>query len=304
MPKRKKKKSSRKQPARIIITRSPHQMVGAIHQPGIMPYPAEWESHNERKLYCLLLLCSDVTSIEAQPRMITYMTDKGERSYTPDMEINVDNRPFLVEVKSLKQLIKPKNLEKYLRIAECLRRQRQNLEFITDDQMPTTRVRNARLLRRYRRIEVDDAFRNRVLAALPTPKTVEDVVSSSDHGAELSKLYALIASGHLCIDWDQPLNRQARVSCPNQPFRRLNYEAIRTAGRFADLVAEMALGRRPSDQRLLAASLAHRRPLSANDPFGFVAGLTPAQLGHYQRQVSRLAAQHATSPPAKTGAST
>lgn len=277
-------------PARTIINQCPHRMVGAIHYPGLTLYPAVWESPWERKLISLLLMCHDVISIGAQPEEIIYQHEGGDRRYTPDIAITTSRGRILVEVKNLSRLIKSETLEKYLLIARIVRSQGKRLDFITDNQILPMWFKNAYLLRRYLSSTHSEQTLERVLSILEDgPRKIGELLVEIGQDLTLIHIYALIGQRVLCINWDTWLDRHALVSLPDRPFRRLTYDAIHNSGRFADLLAEMALGRRPTDQRLLAAARARRRPLSVASPLGFVDGFTPAQLGSLERlRVARV----------------
>lgn len=289
---RKKHVAALEGPARVIIKRAPHQSVGAVHREGITAYPAVWEAFRERKLIYLLLMCDDITSVKAQPPEISYRTDDGERKYFPDLGIETRDRgEVLVEVKALRYLIQSEALAKYTTIAAHLRSQHRALDFITEDQIPPLWFDNAYLLHRYSTHDVPMVRRQikTRLSAMPA-MAVAELQAALGKETTLNDVYGLIAQRVLAIDWDTPLSRRASVSLPDKPFRRMTYERIRRQGRYVDLLAEMALGRRPSDQQVLAASFARRRPLAPACVYGFVDGFTPAQLGHLKRAMSRRAA--------------
>ena len=291
--KKRKKKScpaSGSGPVRTVIEQCPHRMTGAMDFPGVTVYPAVWESHLERFLICLLAFCEDVSMIKAQSIHLAYFFDGVMRQYTPDIEIVINNLKKYIEVKALAQLIREKSLEKYLAIAKSIQSQGEHLDFITNDQMPPMWTSNANLLLRYLKQECPTPVQEQVSKALESGAcTIRDVLAELGPAVALVDIYTLIARRHLCFDWDECLTSNALVSLPDKPFKRMTYEAIRTAGRFADLLASMALGHRPPDERLLAAAGARRWPLSGPSPLGFVGGFSPAQLGHFERQVSHRA---------------
>lgn len=300
-----KKSGNTKGPARAIIKQTPHRIVGAIHYPGLTLYPAEWESQGERNFIYLALLCHDVKAIEAQPQKLTYQDDHGEREYTPDLAITINRGRIFIEGKSLRNLIREENLNKYLAIARSLRARGEQLAFITEDQMPGAWVRNASLLRQYLVPEQQVDLPACVVGALQGgPRSIEGVLTATTATVTLAQMYSYIAHRLLCIDWNVRLGRNAPVSLPDQPngFARLTYDSIQSTGRFADLVAEMALGRRPANQRLLAAACTRRRPLSAASPTGFVDGFSQWELGHLERLRTAGAAEGAHGPLTRDGA--
>jgi hypothetical protein len=274
-------------PAREIVRQSSHLQVGEIYQKGITTYPAAWESFNERRVIFLLLMCRDVSAIEVQPTEIEYELDGKARKYVPDIRIRHTAGRALLEVKSLRYLITPPNLEKYTAIAQTLRGRGEEMAFIAPAHIPSMWHDNAFLLARYRSRPVSSD--QRILDLLTeTSLSIDDILQRLPD-VSIADVYALIARKQLCIDWDKPLNRQAQVSCPGKPFEWMRYERLRDSGRYADVLAAMALGRRPSDQRLLAASFARRRPLSPSSPVGFVEGIASTTLAHLKRQKSKHA---------------
>jgi len=292
MARRKKRRFTKGQgPAREIVAAGTHRTVGAIHFPGITLYPAEWESPGERQLIQLLLVCADVTSIAAQAETIHFPDNDRIRRYTPDLEVVSNGIADLIEEKSLAYLIKPDNLERFLTIAAFLRAQGRQVVFVTHDQMKPIWLRNAALLWRHLRREISAELHGSISATLDDAQPISALLARQDCKLDLADIYGLIGQRKLSIDWDKPLNREALVSLPDQPFRRMTYETVRTSGRYADLLSELAMGRRPPDQRLRAAACARRWPLLPPSPLGFVGGLDAARLGHLKRAMSaKLAA--------------
>lgn len=285
---RKEQKES-KGPVRAIIDQCPHRDVGGYHLAGKTLYPAEWESFLERGLIHLLLVCDDVVTIETQPEKLQYNFDDKEREYTPDIASTTRHGDRIyVEVKSIRYLLSEEQIDKYVAIAASLQEQGYRLDFITGDQMNKRWLETAALLKRYLRIEVDPAIQLAIEQALSTsPLTISRLLEASQACVSLTDVYALIGKGYLCIDWNVPLDRKAQISLPGRPFERMAYAKIRDAGRFADLLAEMALGRRPQDQRRLAYAQTWRRATLPPSPLGFVGGLSPQELGHLGRKATQ-----------------
>lgn len=285
-------------PSRVVIEQSPHRITGALEFPGVTIYPAQFETAGEEGFLKLLPICSDVVEAAAQAEEEAYELDGAIHHYTSDVRLRLtttENSYIHIEEKSLGYLVKPHNLKKYLAIAQALRSRGHQLHFVTHDQLKPVWRDNAHLLLRYLHNKVPIEFEQRVIGALPQAREIDALLTELNACDMLADLYALIAHKKLCIDWDHPLNRRALVSLPDQPFARMTYERIRTSGRFADLLAEMAMGRRPADQRLRTAARARRWPLSGPSPVGFVGALTAAQLGHFKRAMSAAAANDASS---------
>jgi hypothetical protein len=303
--KAKKKSAEGKGPARIIIEKFPDRIVGAIHCPGLTYYPAEWESHLEMKLIMMLLMCHDVSSIKSQHEKFAYQLNDKTHCCFPDATITVSGEDILVEVKKLIYLLKAKELEKILAIATALREQRRTYALITDDQLHPVWTDNAFFLMRCIRWPLKPEVSQHLRAVLADgPRMIGELLAGPQAIACLGDVHAHIAQRQLCIDWDQPLTRQSMVSLPDQPYRGMTYAALRDSGRFAHLLAEVALGRRPSDQRLVEVASALQRPKKGPSPLGFVGGFSPAELGHLGRAVSKAASRDADHRAANTDEST
>lgn len=298
------KPEQEKGPVRAVIDQCPHRNVGSIDYGEKTLYPADWESPYERGLIYLLLQCHDVKTIETQPEEITYELNGKKRKFTLDIAVTMSSAERIpIEVKSRSHLLQESALNKYLAIADAYRKKGQRLDFITEDQLNRDWLKTARLLKRYFFIEVDEAVKQGVDALLqPAPLKIESLLESLGQTARLGDIYALISKGELCINWDAPLSRGAEVSLPDKPYRRLSYEEIRHSGRFHDLLEEISLGRRPEDQRRLAFARSWRRPVLPPSPYGFVAGLSPHELGRLGRQAARRLRQQEREAAGAAGA--
>lgn len=293
--KKRKRKSREEQyrPVREIVRESFYLQVGEIQQEGEGAHPAAWESPYERRLIYLFLMCEDITTIETQPTEWVYQVDGDTRRHYPDARLLTTSGERYLEVKPLKRLIKPGILEKYLLIAQSFIAAQKHYVILSDDQINSRWYENAFLLSRYRTRTVSEALTRTVLdACASAPVTIAQILERATE-TSVADIYALLAKRTLAFDWEQPLSRQSLVSLPTQPFRGMTYERIRSSGRFADLLAEVALGRRPSDQRLLAAKRARRRPLAPSSATGFVGVLSAQQLGGLKRELSKRAAHEA-----------
>lgn len=281
--------AQKKGPVREVIDQCPHRNVGSIDYGDKTLYPADWESPWERGLIHLLLQCHDVKTIETQSEKFTYQLDGKEHQYTLDLAITMTSLERVsVEVKSRKYLLEEKALRKYLAIAASFRARGRQLDFITEDQLNKVWLRSARLLKRYFFTEIEVLVQLDVERILDQSElSIASLLEALGPRAAVSDIYALISSGRICIDWDVPLNRQAMVSLPDKPYRRLSYADIRHSGRFPDLLEEISVGRRPADQRRLAYARTWRRPLLPPSPYGFVDGFSPSQLGRLGRLATR-----------------
>lgn len=271
-PKEKAPKKPRK--SRALVELRPYRSTGGGFLPGLMPSHAEHESPIERALLIHLILCIDVTQIESQTPTISYTRPDGSvASYTPDFTVIADGRPVTLEAKALTYLLEAESIIKYATIARHYLLTKAPYHFVVDAQLEEMpRAGNARLLFRYATCPIADGARQNASFQLADgPKTIRQLCS--DARLELIDVYTLIATKHLCIDWNKPVGIDAEVSLPGQPYGGLRLEHILCSTRFGCLLEELALGRRPSDQRQLALAKVWRQRVYSLSPFNFVGGL-------------------------------
>lgn len=240
--------------ARNLKKSVPHRTVGGFNFHHINGFPVEYESYNERNTTLLLSLCHDVSSIKSQPVVFDYFDELGkQRRHTPDFEVALSTGGVLyLEVKAIEDLLKPKNIAKYIQIAKEYYRQGLHFRFLTNTQIENPPIFGAvKLLFRYVNAPVSMVHLERAQSflndgAMPIAALIEKAQM------ELRDVYTLIAKRHLTFDPSRPLNRDSCVSLPNQPYKGITLEAILCSTRYCDLLQKLALGHRPTDQPLLA----------------------------------------------------
>lgn len=259
---------SRQKTGRSLVEAVPHRTVGGTHAIDDHDVPVEHESPYERIAHTTLPLCEDVLAFRANDETYEYLDDNNrQRSYTPDLSISLESKKLWVEIKPIRWLMREDNLSKYIRIARSFLHQGRTLHFLVEDQLliePRASIVN--ILRRY-------LHQSPQLKSLPAsksalqdgPMAIERLIDQ--YGIPHVDVLILVAQRKLAIDWSAPLNRTSLVSLPNSPFRNLRYEDIRGAGRFSPLLAELALGRRPTDRQLLAAASLGRRRHRVDNPW-------------------------------------
>lgn len=262
-------------PARDLIKVSPWRGTGAFRIPCMTPYPAQWESYLERYAILTLSLCVDVQSISTQPYTESYKDSDGkDRQYTPDLLVTLSNgKDLTIEVKSLRYLVM-EELEKYIDIGKHFATQGKAYRFFVDTQIEDApRFKTAKLLFRYVTSEISISAFEKIENFLQQGEmSISKLMDLAD--VQLVDVYTLISKRRLCIDWDMPLNDQANVSLPNQPFKGLSIEKILTSTKHGDLLAELALGNRPTDKRLLSTAKAGRQYYREPDPFRVICGFS------------------------------
>lgn len=264
-------------PSRHLVEVSPHRTTGGVHVEELTPYPAEYESPYEKLAIPLLLLCHDVRTIRSQHKRI-YVDSKGiEHEYTADFLVELPASTKLLEVKSLRFLLEPEQLAKYLEIAKHFQRTKQPFGFLVDAQLVQQPLRSiANLLFRYVTAQPsEDVVERSAIALQEGPMPIADLCNTT--GLTLADAYTLIAKRHLCIDWACSLNKTSQVSLPNNPYRGLLLDDILRSTRHGDLLETLALGRGTPDQHRLADAAAWRQTRQPLAPWNFAGGFSGAE---------------------------
>lgn len=269
------KKTRGDAPSRSLVEVSSYRTTGGAHIENLTPYPAEYESHNEKLAIPILALCHDVQSVRSQNEEYSYPdADGAMHSYTPDFAIEREgsSKALLVEAKSLTFLLHKDSLHRYRDIASHFRKIRQPFAFIVDAQLMQQPLRTtANLLFRYITSTPPQSVAQRVKEILREGSVpISRVCHQGD--LTLTDVYTLISKRHLCIDWELPLTKESSVSLPNKPYKGLCLEDFFRSTRHGRLLAMLALGRGTPDQRLMADAAAWRRTRRPLEPWNFAAG--------------------------------
>jgi hypothetical protein len=213
MPVRKLPRSSRS-----ITGRFPSQKRGGV---------AQFESTLERDFFLLLEFDPAVRSFEEQPLSIEYQ-DAGGRlhHYIPDVRIDYHPAcspsfpPHLIEIKYEADLVaqhdalRPK-LQAAMRYAAA---RGWVFRVLTERDIRTPRLANARFLLPYQQLPPDDLAEARLIAALERqgPMTPSVLLYPFGSDAEerahlLCTLWRLLATGRIHTDLERPLGPQSRL---------------------------------------------------------------------------------------------
>lgn len=260
--------------ARNLKKSVPHRTVGGFNVHQVNEYPIEYESYNERNTTLLLALCHDVSSIKSQPVVFEYIDEHGKaRKHTPDFETTSNTGEVLyLEVKAIEDLLKPKNIAKYIQIAKEYYRKGISFRFLTNIQIENQPVFDAvKLLFRYVNSPASLVNLERAQNLL-NDGTMPISALMEKAQMELRDIYTLIAKRHLTFDLSKPLNRDSCVSLPNQPYKGITLETILCSTRYSDLLQKLALGHQPTDQSLLAAAKNWRQSNNHVDVWSVVGG--------------------------------
>jgi len=140
-------------PARVIVTRSPHRMVGMVCCPWLQDEPIHHESITERWFICLAVMLPRLGRIQHQPFEMSLPDGCGkdrrsEGTYTPDFLLQFDTgEQIVVEVKP--EVFVDKHRRKLQNAASQLRQRKLLFHVVTDEQMEKlAALGEATLLRR------------------------------------------------------------------------------------------------------------------------------------------------------------
>lgn len=274
-PKKKTKKPTEDR-ARFIIDQCPHRITGEVNLPWGQLLAPEHESALEGATIYTLAMCWDVHSVVSQPERITYTDEDGkERRYAVDFLITLDACRKRAEVKPLAICLKEEVIGRLSAVARVFASRNEEFDILTDDvirQQP--RLDICKRLRGFLKQVVSEDALSRVRDALGNGALkISDLLATLGGDQYWADVLAMIAHRHLCISWQEPYSKDMQVSLPNLPFPPLTYATLTNSSRFRPLVQELAMGRRPTDQRLLAAARAKDRSIDLPDPFGVVGAL-------------------------------
>jgi TnsA endonuclease-like protein len=175
-----------------------------------------FESALERDFYVLLDFDPTVTHFEEQPVTIAYPDPVGVRhTYTPDVLVHYrpesqrPHRTVLYEIKYRDDLRAHWHdyRSKFKAARRYARTQGWDFRLITEREIRTSYLKNAKFLRPYRDRDPDRGDRHRILACLAvqgetSPETLLASVSSDrwEHARLLPVLWSLVALGEIGAD--------------------------------------------------------------------------------------------------------
>lgn len=262
--------------ARFVIDQCPHRITGEVNLPWGQLRAPEHESGLEGDAIYALVMCWDVHSIISQPERVTYTDENGiERRYTVDLLLTLDTGEKRVEIKPLAVCLKDEVSSRLSLLARVFASRNEDFDILTDDVIrQEPRLDICKRLRGFLKQVVSDELLSRVGEALRDgPLKLSDLLAVLGGDQHWAEILAMIAHRHLCISWQEPYSKDMQVSLPNHPFQPLTYAALTNSSRFRPLIQELAMGCRPTDQRLLAAARAKDRSISLPDAFGVVGAL-------------------------------
>jgi hypothetical protein len=190
---------------------------------------------------------------------LVYQLQDLPRSCYPDLFVCGDFGKAYVEVKPLEILVRDENIERYVEVARRLRAAGSALFFLVDaDVLVKPRVQTVMFLNRYARAALTpEALRAMQLVADKRVLSLKQLQSESK--LSLLDIYAMLAQRHLSMDWSASLDFNSFVWLPSQSLPELSLGAILAASEFSDLLAELSLGRRPTNKRQLALAKAGKQ---------------------------------------------
>lgn len=270
----KKSKSRKTGPARVLIECSPHRTTGGGFLRDLMDDHVKHESPPERNALATLCLCHDVYAIASQAAEEPYIGIDGKpHHHVPDYTVDAFVPGLRLEVKALSSLIHRTSLDKYAAVAMGYLNRKTPFALLVDAQLAEEpRASSVKLLFRYCSSDVPADVLTRATAALENgPISIADLRAVAS--LKLVDIWTLIARRHLSFDWGRSLHPEmTMVSLPDRPYGGLKLEDVLRSTRFSGLLAQLAVGRRPTDQRLLADAAAWRQSNRPLGPWSYVGG--------------------------------
>lgn len=266
-------------PVRNLVECSPHRITGGLFVDGLMEFDAEYESSIESPALDFLLLCHDVRKIASQASKEPYCLNGRLRHHVPDFTVNAHVDGLRLEVKALSNLLGSEaTMEKYLSVARGYRERGVPFAFLVDAQLAESPLAaSMSLLSRYVLSPVPAERVGRVLVALRRGELRVPALMA-EAKVNLVDVWSLIARRQICFNAPERLNPHTSiVSLPGQPYEGMRLESILCSTRFGGLLAEMAMGRRPTNKSLLADAASWRLSNIPVNPSGFVGGFKRAK---------------------------
>jgi hypothetical protein len=191
----------------------------------------QYESSLERDFIVILdVMCGTVKAFEEQPIEIAWTENGRQHRYTPDFLVHFNGGhflrrastriPWLIEIKYRNDL---KNKWGTLRSkfraanAEAMRRG-WAFHVLTEREIRTPLLSNAKQLRIYRKRDTDQTCAERLCAALKPQGTmcVRDLLnaigaSPAEQTTFVHEIWRLVAEGRFCADLEKPLSLQTQI---------------------------------------------------------------------------------------------
>lgn len=189
----------------------------------------EFESSLERDLLTVLEFDPNVESFEEQPVCIHYVDEESKpRTYTPDVLVHYRSeappgcwmKPRLVEVKYRADLWKnwPRLKPKFRAAVRFAAEHGMEFKILTEKEIRTEYLENARFLNRYRKVDVEPGYVQRLddlLGQLPatTPEEIiqlaaRDLYKQAEY---LFVLWHMVAIGLVGIELTHKLTMQSPI---------------------------------------------------------------------------------------------
>ncbi len=206
-----------------------YRNVTGVLASGKASAPAQFESTLERDFYTLLEFAPEVAYFEVQPVSISWHDGHRSRRYTPDVVVSYrdDAKPprpaMLCEVKYRSEL-KERWAELHPKLRSGVRYARRNgmrFKIITETEVRTPYLINAKFLLPFRRAEIDASHAALLLDTMrelrqATPAALLAAVFRDEwhRAALLPALWSLIASFRISADLHAPITMDSPIwSC-------------------------------------------------------------------------------------------
>lgn len=186
---------------------------------------AQFESTLERDFLSLMEFSPEVKSIDPQPVKIEWFDAKGcQRSYTPDVFVEFiessGKQPWLCEVKYRSELLEKwaEFRPKFKAAFHFAREQGWRFKIVTEREIRTPHLANARFLTSFRRTIPDTGVMQDILGHLKkiyeaTPRDLIEAIRPDAAGQAqlIGVLWHLVATFQIGVDLHKPLTMKSRI---------------------------------------------------------------------------------------------
>jgi hypothetical protein len=195
--------------ARVLVRRSPHRSVGAVHAPHLQADPIEWESPWENAFVHIAIGCPVVAHVTAQPFKLEYIDSLGrKRTHVPDYLVRLrSGARLVVEVKTTAYL--DEHREKFDRSSEVLCSRGAWYYVVTEKQLSERLYWQLLIWRRYARAPVDATQVERALRCIRNSESGCTVADLMTEEVSLSTHYHLLGRKALAASTGREIHQDS-----------------------------------------------------------------------------------------------
>lgn len=199
--------------ARKVISRSRGRVTGKFASMK-MRATIYWESQLERDAIVLMEVDPAVLAYYEQPFTLEYRHEGEIHNYTPDLQVEFNDRKQIIEVKPDEEADSPVNKGRFALLAKQFRKHGYVYRVLPEREIRSQpRLDNAKLLLRYRRVAVSDVAREHLRRPLAAHHklTIKWFTNSPGSGIGFPEIASLICRGYLATEMNVPIGPDSPI---------------------------------------------------------------------------------------------